>query len=128
MNKKILLGSIIAVVILTIPISTAVDVRTDNENDIEQVDNTFEVISFIRGNLEVIDGDNGYLTVGHISGRIHPAIGINIRAFTINPLKLFYAKTAMDYIDVPHVIGFVFWLAADNMFVAGIALGNIEWS
>ncbi len=129
MNKKILLGSIIAVTILIgISTSSAVDVKTNDYNEIEQTDTTIEVISIIRGNFETFNRYENGVIFGHIYGRVHPAIGVNIISFTINPLHLFYSVTAKNHIDIPHFIGIIFWTAADNIIVTGIALGNIEWS
>ena len=63
MKKKILIGSIIAVTILIgISTSSAVDVKTNDYNEIEQTDTTIEVISIIRGNFETFNRyENGVI-------------------------------------------------------------------
>ena len=130
MNKKILIGSIIAVTLLVLMSTTlAVNVKKDNENNIESIDFPIEVISLIRGNCQGIGGGNpgGPLLIGQVSFTVHPAIGMNIRALTVNPLKS-YSATASEYIDTSFFFGFQFWTAGDNIAIIGFAFGDIEWS
>ena len=126
MNKKILIGSIIAVVILVlVSSSSAVDVNYDN-NEIEPVDTTIEIISFISGFGYEYEYEGDIIFLRNVS-LFDSERGFTIRAFTINPLRLFHKEEA-NVIHANRFIGLILDVAPGIIMASGIALGNIEWS
>ncbi len=134
MNKKILILSLVAVAILTIPVSTAVDINTDGDNelrentDIGTLDNNEkEIFSKIDGscldssfygigvffNVEIWATSNTWITIVGYTSLLPP------RSYTVHTGK---------YVKVPIFIGYTFQVAPAAQTVHGIAFGDIEWS
>ena len=134
MNKKILIGSIIAVVILTIPVSTAIDIETvvdtkSSENfEIETLDNNREIISYIYGACYGIEfKDKGLIRRVEIWAGDPTWIDIiGSKLPTFPPLEFGFQVTA-HHVIVPRFIGYSMYTHPTFRVVHGIALGNIEW-
>ncbi|UCF13278.1 MAG: hypothetical protein JSW06_03195 [Thermoplasmatales archaeon] len=89
MNKKILVGSIIAVVtIVLVSSSSEVDIKYD-DNEIEPVDNYIEIVSRIDGFVEDYNWQGGII-IQHLHFDARFKGGLNIKALTLNPFKPFY--------------------------------------
>ena len=100
MNKKILIGSIIAVAILiSVSSSSAVDVDSNDGNEIESLDTTFEIISLITGACYEFEAN----TLNPGAPMFHRNVSffsdshqLNIKALTIHPLRFFYNKDGIE--------------------------------
>ncbi len=134
MNKKILIGSIIAVAILVlVSSSSAVDVDNNVDNvsrenlTTEPLDNNeTEIISKIDGsclssnfigfgvfrNVEILAG---YDTWVHIVG------------YTSLIPRRSYTEHSCNYVKAPIFIGYTFQVSPGRQTVHGIAIGDIEW-
>ena len=138
MNKKILIGSIIATILLTIPISVAVDtditiddILLDNSDEIGASDEYKEIITSIdawgaEGTIEVdVSG------IGIFFHRVEiwadESIEITgIRRFHIFPVS--FSSYTHHLIAPRRVILFHGGISPGQEQLHAIALGNIEWS
>jgi hypothetical protein len=121
--KKHLLIIGICIVILVIPISSAVNVNTDVDDEgrdnyeVKPLDEYTEIISYVWGSAEHLDRIGLFsvnLTVGDI----------NIISFTTSG---FYSKNT-DHVYMNFFIGFypTGGFPVEYRFF-GVAIGNIEW-
>jgi len=133
MDKKILIcGSILAVIMLTLPFSSTIDVKADvdiesRENfEIGTLDNNKEIISFISGTFNCQEFKGIRLIIRHVeiwAGEFDTSMDIRgiKRSFPIR-----YSVSGVTHLIAPRFIGYAF---GGPQFggVQGIALGNIEW-
>ena len=125
MNKKILIGSIIAVVILVL-VSFPITIGEKIYPKIEPLDNgEVEIFSKIRGYcVRYICKEEGYIIYRQI--RIYGEM--DIKAHTFNSSESVYYATAYQYVYAPIFIGLFYQIALPCLQVFGYAFGNIEWS
>jgi len=134
MNKKILLGSIIAVAILVlVSSSSAIDVKKDvgsvsRENlTTEPLDNNeTEIISKIDGSCL----SSSFYGIG-VFFDVEISAGydtwIQIIGITSVLPKQSYTVHFGKYVKTPIFIGYTFQVAPRAQTVHGIAIGDIEW-
>ena len=136
MNKKILIGVIIAVVILTIPVSTAIDIETvvdtkSSENfETGTLDNNVEVISFIEGTCNRLERNpkSLFLSAKILAGGWGTSFLIRgYKRPLFNPEENYFSVYAI-YAYVPIFIGFRIPYNYFYDLVWGIALGDIEYT
>ena len=131
MNKKILISSLFATLMLLVPMTSAVDINSDVNDEsrknyeIEPLDDYEEIITFIDGTCNGITKKGIYIkrdvifqaggTTGfEISGYYRPWVHFN----EINVI----------YIHAPLFIGVIYnHFGGTTYSVWGIALGDIEW-
>ena len=125
MNKKILIGSIIAVALLVgVSTSTALYVKRNNK-EFEPLDNGyFEVVTYIDGYCENLEC-RGILIKRNMEIWVSGS-GLNIEAHTLNPSNPIY-KAKPSYLYVPVFIGWAWMVSADCYTIEGTAFGNIYW-
>ncbi len=132
MEKRILLGSVIAVVILVlVSSSSAVDVNSNDGNEIESVDTTIEIISLISGICYEYECEHIFegAPLFHRNVSLFSyECKLNIIAFTIKPLIPFFYNEDVNTIHAKRLIGMIIPTHPGEFAVDGIALGNIEWS
>ena len=126
MNKKILIGSIIAVVILIgVSFTSVIGMNIDNENEKELLDNGyFEIITYIDGYCETIKC-KGIIIKRNMEIWVSGS-GLRIEAHTLNPSEPVY-KEKPSYLYAPVFIGWMWMVSADCYTIHGKAYGNIYW-
>ena len=122
MNKKILIGSIIAVAILVL-VSFPITISEKVNPEIKPLDNGyFEIITYIDGYCENLDF-KGILIKRHMEIWVSGS-GLRIEAHTLNPSEpVYYANPS--YLYVPVFIGWMWMVSADCYTIHGKAYGNI---
>jgi len=127
MNKKILIGSILSVVILIL-VSFPI-VICENENpEIESLDNgEDEIFSSISGTFEYMYRKEKKFII-YRDVEFFGCVTATIKALTRNISRPVYYAYPTDYIKAPLVIGWGILLAPDRVTFGGITFGNIKWS
>ena len=128
MEKRILIGSIIAVIILVlVSFPTVISEKIKPEN--EALDNGYrEIYTHVNGECVYLryGGFGFFIFFSNIS--TNAIVDMDIEAHTLNPLEPVYHASPKNYFYAPFFIGFISYHATDRLYIVGTAFGNIEWS
>jgi hypothetical protein len=131
MNKKILIASIFATLMLLIPISSAVDVNTDVDDEalmnfgVKPLDADTEIITRIHGYSDNYETHSWKGLIRNISIWGSETLELKIEGWKY-PFLTYFFKT-VTVVHASFFIGyFSFNRHVGEWFVNGIAIGNIE--
>ena len=87
---------------------------------------TEEIYTHVSGEVEGLRGIGFFTFFLEVS--THDIVEMDIEAHTLNPLEPVYHASPKNYFYAPIFIGSIHYWSTRRADIAGIAIGNIEWS
>jgi hypothetical protein len=131
MNKKILIASVFATLMLTVPTTSVVGVNSDRNDDskenyeIDTLDDYEEIITFIEGTCNNVTFKGIYIK-RDVTLHGGENTGLEISGY-YRPWN-YFNEIDVIYIHVPIYIGIIFsYPSGMTCSILGFAFGDIEW-